>query len=92
MISQSPPWLGVHSPALLAGEPGGYLQVPVSALWCWAAHLHRRQFRGSQEAVIALALLLHRFRFTCTAECKPWLMQKLTVQPAGGLPMTVSAR
>lgn len=45
-----------------------------------------------QEAVIALALLLHRFRFTCTAECKPWPVQKLTVQPAGGLPMTVSAR
>ena len=45
-----------------------------------------------QEAVIVLALLLHRFRFTCTAECKPWPVQKLTVQPAGGLPMTVSAR
>jgi cytochrome P450 len=45
-----------------------------------------------QEAVIALALLLHRFRFTCTAKCKPWPVQKLTVQPAGGLPMTVSAR
>lgn len=45
-----------------------------------------------QEAVIALALLLHRFRFTCTAQCKPWPVQKLTVQPAGGLPMTVSAR
>ena len=45
-----------------------------------------------QEAVIALALLLHRFRFTCTAACKPWPVQKLTVQPAGGLPMTVAAR
>jgi cytochrome P450 len=45
-----------------------------------------------QEAGIALALLLHRFRFACTADCKPWPVQKLTVQPAGGLPMTVSAR
>ncbi len=45
-----------------------------------------------QEAVIALALLLYRFRFTCTAECKPWPVQKLTIQAAGGLPMTVSAR
>lgn len=45
-----------------------------------------------QEAVIVLAVLLHRFRFTCTAECKPWPVQKLTTQPQGGLPMTVSLR
>jgi cytochrome P450 len=45
-----------------------------------------------QEAVIAMAVLLHRFRFHCTAQCKPWPVQKLTVQPAGGLPMTVSRR
>ncbi len=45
-----------------------------------------------QEAVIVLATLLHRFRFTCTADCKPWPVQKLTTQPEGGLPMTVSAR
>lgn len=45
-----------------------------------------------QEAVIALAILLHRFRFTCTADCKPWPVQKLTTQPAGGLPMTVTER
>lgn len=45
-----------------------------------------------QEAVIALAVLLHRFRFTCTADCKPWPVQKLTTQPDGGLPMTVRTR
>jgi cytochrome P450 len=45
-----------------------------------------------QEAVIALAVLLHRFRFTCTKDCRPWPVQKLTTQPQGGLPMTVTAR
>jgi cytochrome P450 len=45
-----------------------------------------------QEAVIALAVLLRRFRFAGTADCKPWPVQKLTVQPAGGLPMTVTRR
>jgi cytochrome P450 len=45
-----------------------------------------------QEAVIALAVLLHRFRFSCTPECNPWPVQKLTTQPEGGLPMTVTAR
>ena len=43
-----------------------------------------------QEALIVLATLLRRFRFTCTAACKPWPVQKLTTQPQGGLPMTVS--
>ncbi len=45
-----------------------------------------------QEAVIALAVLLHRFRFSCTADCKPWPVQKLTTQPEGGLPMTIGLR
>lgn len=45
-----------------------------------------------QEAVIALAVLLHRFRFQCTDDCKPWPVQKLTTQPEGGLPMTISLR
>jgi cytochrome P450 len=44
------------------------------------------------EAVIALAVMLHRFRFDCTADCNPWPVQKLTTQPNGGLPMTVTAR
>jgi cytochrome P450 len=45
-----------------------------------------------QEAVIALAILLKQFRFTPTAACKPWPVQKLTTQPDGGLPMTIAER
>ncbi len=45
-----------------------------------------------QEAVIALGVLMHRFRFDCTERTKPWPVQKLTVQPEGGLPMWVSRR
>lgn len=45
-----------------------------------------------QEAVIALGVLMHRFRFDCTDETNPWPVQKLTVQPEGGLPMRVTAR
>ncbi|MGF6173520.1 cytochrome P450 [Ensifer sp. 4252] len=45
-----------------------------------------------QEAVIALAVLMHRFRFDVTDETQPWPVQRLTTQPRGGLPMRVSAR
>lgn len=45
-----------------------------------------------QEAVIALAVLMHSFRFDVTDETKPWPVQRLTTQPRGGLPMRVSAR
>ena len=45
-----------------------------------------------QEAVIALAVLMSRFRFDTIAETKPWPVQKLTTQPRGGLPMRVTAR
>ncbi|RWA68685.1 cytochrome P450 [Mesorhizobium sp.] len=45
-----------------------------------------------QEAIIALAILLSRFRFDVTAETRPWPVQKLTTQPQGGLPMQVSRR
>jgi len=45
-----------------------------------------------QEAIIVLAVLLSRFRFDCSNECKPWPVQRLTIQPQGGLPMTVTAR
>lgn len=45
-----------------------------------------------QEAVIALAVLLSRFRFDTVAETNPWPVQKLTTQPEGGLPMKVTAR
>jgi cytochrome P450 len=45
-----------------------------------------------QEAVIALAVLLSRFRFDTLAETRPWPVQKLTTQPQGGLPMRVTPR
>jgi cytochrome P450 len=45
-----------------------------------------------QEAVIALAVLMHRFRFDLTDETHPWPVQRLTTQPRGGLPMRVSMR
>ena len=45
-----------------------------------------------QEAIIALAILLSRFRFDVTSQTRPWPVQKLTTQPQGGLPMQVSRR
>jgi cytochrome P450 len=45
-----------------------------------------------QEAMIALAVLMSRFRFDSLPETKPWPVQKLTTQPQGGLPMRVSRR
>ncbi|MGE8105661.1 cytochrome P450 [Allorhizobium sp. NPDC080224] len=45
-----------------------------------------------QEAVIALAVLMQRYRFAATPQTKPWPVQKLTTQPAGGLPMRVTSR
>lgn len=45
-----------------------------------------------QEAIIALAMLLSRYRFDTVAETKPWPVQKLTTQPQGGLPMHVTRR
>lgn len=45
-----------------------------------------------QEAIIALAILLSRFRFDTVSATKPWPVQKLTTQPQGGLPMRVTVR
>lgn len=45
-----------------------------------------------QEAVIALAIMLSRYRFDTTAETKPWPVQKLTTQPQGGIPVQVTKR
>lgn len=45
-----------------------------------------------QEAIIALAVLMKNYRFHCPVTTKPWPVQKLTVQPSGGLPMKVSKR
>lgn len=45
-----------------------------------------------QEAVIALAVLMSRYRFDSVAQTRPWPVQKLTTQPQGGLPMHVTRR
>ena len=45
-----------------------------------------------QEAIIALAILLSRFRFDNMPGTRPWPVQKLTTQPEGGLPMRVTPR
>jgi cytochrome P450 len=45
-----------------------------------------------QEAMIALGVLMSRYRFDTVAATKPWPVQKLTTQPQGGLPMRVSRR
>jgi len=45
-----------------------------------------------QEAVIALAVMLSRFRFDAVETTRPWPVQKLTTQPQGGLPMRVTRR
>ena len=45
-----------------------------------------------QEAVIALAVMMRRFRFDLTEDTDPWPVQKLTTQPRGGLPMRVTRR
>ncbi len=46
-----------------------------------------------QEAVIALAVLLSRFRFNMAEGARqPWPVQKLTTQPDGGLDMMVTRR
>ncbi len=42
--------------------------------------------------MIALAVLMSRFRFETTADTRPWPVQKLTTQPQGGLPMRVTRR
>jgi cytochrome P450 len=42
--------------------------------------------------MIALVVLMSRYRFDTVAETKPWPVQKLTTQPQGGLPMRVSRK
>jgi cytochrome P450 len=45
-----------------------------------------------QEAVIALAVLMSRYRFDALPGSKPWPVQRLTTQPRDGLPMRVTPR
>lgn len=45
-----------------------------------------------QEAVIALAVLMKRYRFDALPGAEIWPVQKLTTQPRDGMPMRVSLR
>ncbi|MGV3548144.1 cytochrome P450 [Rhizobium sp.] len=45
-----------------------------------------------QEAVIALAVLMKRYRFDVTDSTRPWPVQRLTTQPLNGIALRVSAR
>jgi cytochrome P450 len=45
-----------------------------------------------QEAVVALAVLMKRYRFDVTGNTKPWPVQRLTTQPLNGIVLRVSAR
>lgn len=45
-----------------------------------------------QEAVIALAVLLSKYRFDTTSAMKLRPVHKLTTQPVGGLPLLVTRR
>ena len=45
-----------------------------------------------QEAVIALAVLMKRYRFDVTGNTNPWPVQRLTTQPLNGIVLRVSAR
>ena len=45
-----------------------------------------------QEAVIALAVLMKRYRFDVLPGIEVWPVQKLTTQPRDGMPMRVSLR
>ena len=44
------------------------------------------------KLVIALAVLMKRYRFDMTADTNPWPIQRLTTQPRGGLPLRVTVR
>ncbi len=50
------------------------------------------QFFAMQEGIIALAALLRNLRFDYTGSAPPRPVQKITVQPEGGLPMRISRR
>lgn len=45
-----------------------------------------------QEAVIALAVLMKRYRFEVTENTRAWPVQRLTTQPLNGIVLRVSAR
>jgi cytochrome P450 len=98
------PWT-VHRHRALWDEPDAF--VP-SRFWPEnRIRLHRFQYLpfgagpricigatfALQEAVIALGVMLSRYRFDMAADAPaPWPVQKLTTQPEGGLHMIVTRR
>ena len=84
----------IHVVAIITAKPGNrdaidryqYLPFGAGPRTCIGASF------AMQEAIIALAVLLSRFRFDSTEATRPWPVQKLTTQPQGGLPMRVSRR
>ena len=81
-------WLRRHERDAQDGahDVRAYLQFGAGPRVCIGASF------AMQEAIIALAVLLSRFRFDTVEETNPWPVQKLTTQPQGGLPMRVSRR
>ena len=97
------PWT-LHRHALYWDQPRAYR--PERFLPEQRAAIHRFQYLpfgagpricigatfALQEAVIALGVLMHRYRFEAIEGVNPWPVQKLTTQPARGLPMRVVPR
>ncbi|WP_411036179.1 cytochrome P450 [Shinella sp. BYT-45] len=97
------PWT-LHRHALLWQKPRAF--VPERFLPENRQAIHRFQYLpfgvgprvcigatfAMQEAIIALGVLMHRFRFDMTEATHPWPVQRLTTQPANGLALKVTAR
>ena len=97
------PWT-LHRHALLWQKPRAY--IPERFLPENRDQIHRFQYLpfgagpricigatfAMQEAIIALGVLMRRFRFAMTEETRPWPVQRLTTQPANGLALRVTAR
>ncbi|HSX75835.1 MAG TPA: cytochrome P450 [Shinella sp.] len=97
------PWT-LHRHALLWQKPRAY--IPERFLPEHRDQIHRFQYLpfgagpricigatfAMQEAIIALGVLMRRFRFAMTEETRPWPVQRLTTQPANGLALRVTAR
>ena len=97
------PWT-LHRHALLWQKPRAY--IPERFLPENRDQIHRFQYLpfgagpricigatfAMQEAIIALGVLMRRFRFDMTEETRPWPVQRLTTQPANGLALRVTAR
>ncbi len=97
------PWT-LHRHALLWQKPRAY--IPERFLPENRDQIHRFQYLpfgagpricigatfAMQEAIIALGVLMRRFRFAMTEETRPWPVQRLTTQPSNGLALRVTAR